>query len=240
MSDLYKFPRQPYRVQQEFMDALYQVLESRQIGIFESPTGTGKTLSLICAAMRWLKEHENEALDDDDNEQPPQPQSSSSSSSTTSTNAVAKSTLPAWMLEQLQQSRAKERARRLQDRNEQRSTERARLTKVRNDDAAKAANASKRARTAVDLSGALADEHDFVLNDTGAGDSATTGETSTGLSNAAAMAVEALLRERQQQQSGTFGRTQPLAAAAVPLEEFQERKVCRACCVCVCVCHVVS
>jgi chromosome transmission fidelity protein 1 len=35
-----------------------QVIQNKQIGIFESPTGTGKSLSLTCGAFTWLKEHE--------------------------------------------------------------------------------------------------------------------------------------------------------------------------------------
>lgn len=50
-------PYSPYDVQLEFMKKAYDVLErgSGQIGILESPTGTGKSLSLICASMTWLR-----------------------------------------------------------------------------------------------------------------------------------------------------------------------------------------
>ncbi|RYP56737.1 hypothetical protein DL769_009877 [Monosporascus sp. CRB-8-3] len=52
-------PFTPYDVQDQFMRAVYDVLErgDGQIGILESPTGTGKSLSLICAAMTWLRNH---------------------------------------------------------------------------------------------------------------------------------------------------------------------------------------
>ena len=36
----YKFPFQPYDIQYEFMNCLYQVIEEGKVGIFESPTGT--------------------------------------------------------------------------------------------------------------------------------------------------------------------------------------------------------
>ncbi|KAJ6631766.1 ATP-dependent DNA helicase DDX11 [Pseudolycoriella hygida] len=54
----FDFPFPPYDIQQDFMANLYSVLENKQIGIFESPTGTGKSLSLTCGALRWLCDHE--------------------------------------------------------------------------------------------------------------------------------------------------------------------------------------
>lgn len=50
-------PYSPYDVQLQFMREAYNVLDrgSGQIGILESPTGTGKSLSLICASMTWLR-----------------------------------------------------------------------------------------------------------------------------------------------------------------------------------------
>lgn len=53
----FNHPYSPYSIQHDFMTALYETLESKKIGIFESPTGTGKTLSLICASMTWLRHH---------------------------------------------------------------------------------------------------------------------------------------------------------------------------------------
>ncbi|XP_067856041.1 ATP-dependent DNA helicase DDX11 [Heptranchias perlo] len=57
-SSRFLFPFKPYSIQEEFMTALYNVLEAGKIGIFESPTGTGKSLSLICGALTWLRDFE--------------------------------------------------------------------------------------------------------------------------------------------------------------------------------------
>lgn len=50
-------PYTPYKIQEKFMETVYAVLEAGngQVGILESPTGTGKSLSLICASMTWLR-----------------------------------------------------------------------------------------------------------------------------------------------------------------------------------------
>ncbi|KAK8044073.1 hypothetical protein PG993_004097 [Apiospora rasikravindrae] len=52
-------PYTPYDVQEQFMRSVYDVLDTGdgQVGILESPTGTGKSLSLICAALTWLRNH---------------------------------------------------------------------------------------------------------------------------------------------------------------------------------------
>ncbi|XP_021933898.1 ATP-dependent DNA helicase DDX11 isoform X2 [Zootermopsis nevadensis] len=55
----FPFPFTPYSIQLDFMKHLYRTLEEGKLGIFESPTGTGKSLSLICGALRWLSDHED-------------------------------------------------------------------------------------------------------------------------------------------------------------------------------------
>lgn len=58
-------PYSPYDVQLEFMKAAYNVLNhgGGQVGILESPTGTGKSLSLICASMTWLRDFKRRAFE---------------------------------------------------------------------------------------------------------------------------------------------------------------------------------
>ncbi|TGJ81561.1 hypothetical protein E0Z10_g7202 [Xylaria hypoxylon] len=58
-------PFTPYDVQLQFMHTVYNVLEqgNGQIGILESPTGTGKSLSLICAALTWLRNHKRKTYE---------------------------------------------------------------------------------------------------------------------------------------------------------------------------------
>lgn len=56
----YQFPYQPYDIQQGFMAKLFETLDRGKVGIFESPTGTGKSLSLICGSLAWLKHFEDQ------------------------------------------------------------------------------------------------------------------------------------------------------------------------------------
>ncbi|XP_048559091.1 ATP-dependent DNA helicase DDX11-like isoform X2 [Triticum urartu] len=61
--DFPAFPFAPYPIQSEFMSFLYSALSSgpRALALLESPTGTGKTLSIICSALQWLLDHRDAA-----------------------------------------------------------------------------------------------------------------------------------------------------------------------------------
>ncbi|VAH03339.1 unnamed protein product [Triticum turgidum subsp. durum] len=61
--DFPPFPFVPYPIQTEFMSILYSALSSgpRALALLESPTGTGKTLSIICSALQWLLDHRDAA-----------------------------------------------------------------------------------------------------------------------------------------------------------------------------------
>lgn len=56
----FPFPFSPYLIQNQFMKELYKCLENAKLGIFESPTGTGKSMSIICGALKWLFDYEEQ------------------------------------------------------------------------------------------------------------------------------------------------------------------------------------
>ncbi|KAL3173765.1 hypothetical protein MRX96_041568 [Rhipicephalus microplus] len=51
------FPHEPYDVQKKYMEKVIECLQNGVNGILESPTGTGKTLSLLCSSLAWLEDH---------------------------------------------------------------------------------------------------------------------------------------------------------------------------------------
>ncbi|KAM4842533.1 regulator of telomere elongation helicase 1 [Thomomys bottae] len=55
------FPFQPYQCQQEYMTKVLECLQKKVNGILESPTGTGKTLCLLCTTLAW-REHLRDAI----------------------------------------------------------------------------------------------------------------------------------------------------------------------------------
>ncbi|XP_033485941.1 regulator of telomere elongation helicase 1 isoform X1 [Epinephelus lanceolatus] len=50
------FPFPPYDCQKDYMSKVIECLQKSQNGVLESPTGTGKTLCLLCATLAW-REH---------------------------------------------------------------------------------------------------------------------------------------------------------------------------------------
>lgn len=48
------FPFHPYPVQEDYMKKVIECLQKGENGVLESPTGTGKTLSLLCSSLAWL------------------------------------------------------------------------------------------------------------------------------------------------------------------------------------------
>ncbi|XP_039720761.1 regulator of telomere elongation helicase 1 isoform X3 [Pteropus medius] len=55
------FPFQPYKCQEEYMAKVLECLQKKVNGVLESPTGTGKTLCLLCTTLAW-REHLRDAL----------------------------------------------------------------------------------------------------------------------------------------------------------------------------------
>ncbi|XP_065501564.1 regulator of telomere elongation helicase 1 [Caloenas nicobarica] len=51
-----EFPFQPYPCQEAYMAKVLECLQKKVNGILESPTGTGKTLCLLCSTLAW-REH---------------------------------------------------------------------------------------------------------------------------------------------------------------------------------------
>ncbi|XP_058535233.1 regulator of telomere elongation helicase 1 isoform X2 [Ochotona princeps] len=55
------FPFPPYECQREYMARVLECLQKKVNGILESPTGTGKTLCLLCTTLAW-REHLRDAI----------------------------------------------------------------------------------------------------------------------------------------------------------------------------------
>ncbi|KJA17484.1 hypothetical protein HYPSUDRAFT_146538 [Hypholoma sublateritium FD-334 SS-4] len=51
----------PYGIQTDLMRHLYESIEQKKVTIVESPTGTGKTLTLLCASLSWLADEKERA-----------------------------------------------------------------------------------------------------------------------------------------------------------------------------------
>ena len=47
------FPYEAYPCQLEYMSRVIEALQEKKNALLESPTGTGKTLCLLCASLAW-------------------------------------------------------------------------------------------------------------------------------------------------------------------------------------------
>ena len=53
------FPFKPYKCQEDYMGKVIDALIRKENALLESPTGTGKTLCLLCSALAWQREQAN-------------------------------------------------------------------------------------------------------------------------------------------------------------------------------------
>ena len=57
------FPYEPYPPQEKYMEKIILTLKNKgNISALESPTGTGKTLCLLCSVLAWIKHNEDKKI----------------------------------------------------------------------------------------------------------------------------------------------------------------------------------
>ncbi|KAF2205065.1 ATP-dependent RNA helicase-like protein chl1 [Delitschia confertaspora ATCC 74209] len=139
-------PYEPYEIQKQFMSAVYDCLESGKVGIFESPTGTGKTLSLICSSLTWLRDYKSRTFEDGFGEE------------------LANSEEPSWLIEHARLQKKEEALRRRRDLETRLAKIRAKEKRLKE----RYQNSEpryKRQKTGGDQHGDDEDEARFILND---------------------------------------------------------------------------
>ena len=57
-----QFPHKPYPCQIDYMTRVIEALDKETNALLESPTGTGKTLCLLCATLAWQAQQKQKAL----------------------------------------------------------------------------------------------------------------------------------------------------------------------------------
>ena len=57
MSKQVRFPREPYDGQRRLAESIYETCEQGGTAIFESPTGTGKSLAVLSGSLSYLSDH---------------------------------------------------------------------------------------------------------------------------------------------------------------------------------------
>ncbi|KID81707.1 DEAD-2 domain-containing protein [Metarhizium guizhouense ARSEF 977] len=143
-------PYTPYAVQEQFMRTVYDVLDKGegQVGILESPTGTGKSLSLICASLTWLRNFKSNKLE------------------VSMQNAGdAYKDEPAWLVDQLLRRKREELVQRWEDRDKR--LEAIRLKEKALEDRGRKRRRLEEAITPGDGNDMYADEAEWLLDDWG-------------------------------------------------------------------------
>ncbi|XP_077325097.1 ATP-dependent DNA helicase DDX11 [Lithobates pipiens] len=141
----FPFPFPPYPIQEQFMSELYRVLEAGKVGIFESPTGTGKSLSLICGSLSWLRDFEEKkrqeellALSVGDSEK------NRIQGTNDSTSATASSAEPDWITQFLHKKEEMDMKNKIREDQIQRKKKEERLEQMRHNIQLKFASKRKR------------------------------------------------------------------------------------------------
>ncbi|PWN26227.1 DNA repair helicase [Jaminaea rosea] len=109
----FSFPyAQPYSIQLDLMTALFEAIEERKVAVFESPTGTGKSLSLICATFTWLRANAQRTAAQWQDDELEQDKAASEDGQALSTKEPRE---PAWVLKQAAERRKKDAMRAEED-----------------------------------------------------------------------------------------------------------------------------
>ena len=62
------FPKKPYDIQVAYMSKVIESLDKGENALLQSPTGTGKTLCLLCSSIAWMKkERERQRTSENNN-----------------------------------------------------------------------------------------------------------------------------------------------------------------------------
>ncbi|KAF2213685.1 hypothetical protein CERZMDRAFT_58373 [Cercospora zeae-maydis SCOH1-5] len=176
-------PFRPYDIQQQFMEGVYNCIEHGSVGIFESPTGTGKSLSLICGSLTWLREHKRKTYDE------------------AMANVEVEDDEPEWMTEAAKKARSRE-IRHMREEFEARLSavrERERKARERAQRISKDGPAYKRQKKSNDQPEENDDEEQFVLHDYDSGDDISPGQSQYSVESTKLMEKLGMLRKSANQ-----------------------------------------
>ncbi|KAI8927828.1 helicase C-terminal domain-containing protein [Entophlyctis helioformis] len=126
----FPFPFTPWNIQISFMSNLYDTLEDRKVGIFESPTGTGKSLSIVCGALKWLRDKQSASIDDILREQ----EAAAVAAGRPAAAAAAADNEPDWVIAHERQQKREALAQRLARAQRRREDREMRLKRIRDRD----------------------------------------------------------------------------------------------------------